>query len=163
MNCCSNRYKKALFSKRALWGLSDGYKQITLMDSNFLLRSAQICKKTGNFRTITQEEKREARQMASFFSFTFWATTICDIHFCIWKMSKFIFMESALWSILVCKVPEFCRWNLWDHNFVLFDSGNIYIKEIKKPDFTFSIKLRTKFVWYHGLWIKELAFRIKIW
>ena len=60
------------------------------------------------------------------------------------------FDDSPIWSILVCKIPEF---KLWDYNFVLFDSENIYIKEIKKPSFTFSIKLRAKFVWLHGpLW-----------
>ena len=26
------------------------------------------------------------------FWFTFWALSVCDIHFCIWKISKFVFM-----------------------------------------------------------------------
>ena len=33
----------------------------------------------------------EARQMAPFFSSTFSALTVCNIHLCIWKWSKFIF------------------------------------------------------------------------
>ena len=68
------------------------------------------------------------------------------------KLSKFIFMGSSFFlSILVCKIPEFWRCKLWDENFVSFDSGNIHIKESKKPGFTFSFELRTKFVWSHGL------------
>ena len=31
--------------------------------------------------------------------------TVCKIHFCIWKNSKFIFMWSQLWPILACKIP----------------------------------------------------------
>ena len=59
------------------------------------MRSAQICKKCTIFaslRPITQEGKKETRQMTPFFSSTFWALTSCDIHFCILKMSKFVFM-----------------------------------------------------------------------
>ena len=89
--------------------------------------------------------------MTPFFSSTFWALTVCDIHFYVWKMSKFIFMRSPLWSTLVCKIPEFWRWKLWDQNLVPLDSGNIHIKESKKPGFTFSVELRTKFVWPDSL------------
>ena len=78
-----------------------------------------------------------------FFLFTFWALTVCDIHFWIWKLSKFTFMGSRFWSILVCKIPEFWRWKLWDQNFVPFVSGNIHIKETKKTGFTFAIQLIT--------------------
>ena len=41
--------------------------------------------------------------MNQFFSFTFWALTVWDIHFCMLKLSKFIFIG----SILVCKIPNF--------------------------------------------------------
>ena len=41
--------------------------------------------------------------MTPFFSSNFWALTVCDIHFCIWKMSKFIFMAlppfGPFWSV----------------------------------------------------------------
>ena len=67
------------------------------------------------------------------------------------KIVKIHLHRVPLWSILVCKIPEFWRWKLWDQNFVSFNSGNIDIKESKKPNFNFSIKLRTKFVWCHGL------------
>ena len=126
-----------------------------------MLSSAQICKKCtifGNWRIITQEAKKETRQMTQFFSSTFWALTVCDIYFCIWKMSKFVFMGSPLWSILVCKIPEYWRWKLWDQNFVLFDWGNIHIKESKEPGFTFSIELRTKFIWSHGLIVIMMSY-----
>ena len=105
-----------------------------------MLRSAQICKNCtifGNLRTIIQEGKKETRQMTPFFSSTSWAVTVCDIHFCISKMSKFVFMGSPLWSILVCKIHEFWKWKLWDQNFVPFVSGKIHIKESKYQVFLF--------------------------
>ena len=71
------------------------------------------------------------------FSSTFSGPTVCDIHF--------VFEKSQNWSIL--------RWKLWDQNFVPFDSGNTHLKESKKPSFTFSVELQTKFVWSHGLFI----------
>ena len=84
-----------------------------MIDLDFLLKSAHICKKWNilcNLRTITQEKgKKEC---------TFWALPVCYIYFCIWKLSKFIFIGSPLWSILVCKIPKFWRWKLWDQNFV---------------------------------------------
>ena len=112
-----------------------------------LLRSAQICKKCtilGNLRTITHERKEEIRQMTPFFSSTFWALTFCEI-------AKIHFYRILLSSILVCKILEFCRCKLWDQNFVSFDSGNIRIKECKKPGFIFSFVLKTKFVWSYDL------------
>ena len=45
--------------------------------------------------------KKEIGQITPFFSSTFWAPTVCDIHFCIWKLPKFIFMGSSFrpfWS-----------------------------------------------------------------
>ena len=85
--------------------------------------------------------------MISFVSSTCWVLTVCDIHFSVWKWSKFNFVGSYLWFILICKISEFSRWKLWDQNFVPFPSGNIHIKESKKPSFTFSIELRTKLLW----------------
>ena len=103
------------------------------------------------FKGHNSGRKKEIRQMTPLFSSTFCFLTICDIHFCIWKFSKFIFMGWPFLSILVCKISEFWRWKLWDQNFLLFDSGNIHIKETKKPGLTFAIELRPKFVWSHGL------------
>ena len=82
--------------------------------------------------------------------FKAWALIVCDIHFCIQKLSKFSFVGVLLSSILVCKIPEFWRCKMWDQSFASFDSGNIHIKESKKPGFTFSFELRTKLVWSHG-------------
>ena len=59
------------FLSICLKGLSVGYIS-GLIDLDFLLGSAQICKKCtifGNLRTITQEKK--ARQMTSFFHILF--------------------------------------------------------------------------------------------
>ena len=75
---------------------------------------------------------------------------------CLWysflypKIVKIQFRGVLLSSILVCKISEFWRCKMWDQNFASFDSGNIHIKESKKPGFTFSFELRTKLVWSHG-------------
>ena len=84
------------------------------------------------------------------------------------KIVKINFHRSPLWSILVCKIPELWRWKLWDQNFVPFKSGNKQIKKSKKPGFTFSLELRTKFVWSHGLWKllakkKQKTFFLVLW
>ena len=39
--------------------------------------------------------------------FVYFFCSVCQIHFYIWKWSKFIFLWSPLWSILVCKIPQF--------------------------------------------------------
>ena len=136
VNCCSDPYKTYYFLKE--------HDEVFQMDINkllwqildILLRSAQICKKCtifGNLMTITREGKKETKQMNPFFSPTFWVLTICN---------NFVFekcQNSFSWGPLLGK------------NLVPFDSGNIHNKESKEPGFTFSIKLRTKFVWSHGL------------
>ena len=65
----------------------------------------QKCTFLDNLRT--REENMETRQITPIFSSTFSDLTVCNIHFWIWKYSKFIFMWSPLWSILVCKIPQF--------------------------------------------------------
>ena len=56
---------------------------------------------------------------------------------CLWysilylKIAKIIFHGVLLSSILVCTIPEFWSCKLWDQNFILFDWGNIHIKESK--------------------------------
>ena len=125
-----------------------------------MLRSTQFCKKCtilGNLRTITQDRDMKTRQMTPFFSSTFWAQTVSDIHICISECQN-SFSWNPLWSILVCEIPEICRWKLWKQNIVSFDSGNINIKESKKPGLTFSVELRTKFVWSHVLFVKKIVF-----
>ena len=56
------------------------------------------------FKDHNSGKKKETRQTTPFFSSTFWALTVCDIHFCISKLSKFIFMGSPLWTILEDKM-----------------------------------------------------------
>ena len=80
------------------------------MFSQFLVHYRRFVKKCtflDNLRTATQEGNMENRQINPFFSSTVSALTVCNIHFCIWKYSKFIFMWSPLCSILVCKIPQF--------------------------------------------------------
>ena len=57
-----------------------------------------------NLRTISQEENRDTRQMTQS---TFSALTGFKNHFWIWKYSKFVFMWSSFWSLLVCKILQF--------------------------------------------------------
>ena len=70
----------------------------------FLLRSAKNCKKC-TFQTIKYQKQNG--NMKIIFHVLFFTLTVCNIHFYIWKSSKFIFMWSSLWSILVCKIPYF--------------------------------------------------------
>ena len=71
------------------------------------------------------------------------------------RIVKIHFPGSPIWFILVSKILEFRRWKLWDKNFVPFHSGNIHVRESKKPGFTFSIELKAKFVWSHGLLLPD--------
>ena len=76
----------------------------------FLAEISSNCKKCtflGHLRTITQKGNMKTRKMTLVFSSTFSNLTVCDIHFWIWKCSKFIFMWFSLWFILVCKIPQF--------------------------------------------------------
>ena len=59
------------------------------------------------FEQFTQEGNMKTRQMTPFLSSTFSTGTVCNIHFCVWKQSKFIFIWSPLSSILVCKISQF--------------------------------------------------------
>ena len=64
-----------------------------------------------------------------------------------WKLSKFICMMSffgLFWS------PKYLRSEILKHT-IQFRKHKHHIKESKTPSFTFSINLRTKFVWPHGL------------
>ena len=78
---------------------------------DFLVRSAQNIKKCtflDNLRTITHEGNMETRlDKCPIFFIYFSSLTVFNIQFRIWKYSKFIFMWSSPWSILVCKIPQF--------------------------------------------------------
>ena len=65
-----------------------------------------------NLSTITQEGCMETRQMTSFF-FIYFFQSVCNNHFWIWKCSKFIFMWSRCWSILICKIPQCSAKSYW--------------------------------------------------
>ena len=87
---------------------------------------------------------------------------------CLWYL--FLYLKNVkihihvvlLWSILVCKIPECWGRKLWHQSFVPFDSENIRIKESEKPGFTFSVELRNKFVWTHGLkWSGDGSLKVK--
>ena len=136
VNCCSAPIKQ--------YFLKD-YSEVFLMNLNKLLRLRSLAEVSAILQKM-----RYFGQIKDHLT-TFRALIACDIHFCIWELSKFIFVGSPIWFILVSKILEFWRWKLWDKNFVPFHSGNIHIRESKKTGFTFSIELKAKFVWTHGL------------
>ena len=108
-----------------------------------MLRSAKICKKCtifGDLRTITQGRKKETRQMTLFF----------DIFF---EILLFVILYLYLKNVKIRYhgVPSLVHSGLKYLHFW----GNIYIKESKEPVSTFSIELRTKFVWSHGNWFQD--------
>ena len=88
--------------------------------------------------------------MTPFSSSTFWVLFVIFIFVFEKYQNSFSLGRTfgPFWSV---KYLSFWRWNLWDQNFVPLDSGNIHIKESKEPGFTFSIELRTKFVWSHDV------------
>ena len=65
--------------------------QIASTDVDFMLRSAQNCKKytfLDNLQTITQEGNMETRQMTPFFLATFSTLNVCNIHFFLFENSQ---------------------------------------------------------------------------
>ena len=75
-----DRNKLLKYILRSCWG-----------QHNFTKKSIIL----GNLRPITRERKKEIRQITLIVSSTFWVLTVCDIHFYIWKLPKFIFMGSS--------------------------------------------------------------------
>ena len=85
-----------LFSKLITRPFRCIYVNCFNIDLDFLLKSAQNHKKRiflDDLLTITWEGNMETKQMARFLS-KFSALTVFNIHFWIWKYSKFIFVWS---------------------------------------------------------------------
>ena len=105
----SDPYKKYYFLKE--------HDEVLQMDRNEFFNifrlfaeistNLQKCTILGNLRTRTQEKKMEIRQMTQFFSSTFSALIVCDIHFCIWKLPKFNFMGSSFHPFWYAKYLNF--------------------------------------------------------
>ena len=118
--------------------------QIALIDLDFLLRSAQICKKCTifwQFKDHYSGKRKGNLANDAIFSYTFWALTVRDIIFLFKKCQNLLFwgtLFGPFWSVKYL--------NFWE---------NMYIKESKEPVSTFSIELRTKFVWSHGNWFQD--------
>ena len=91
--------------------------------------------------------------MTPFFSSLF--STVCNIDFWIWKCSKFIFMWSPVWSILVCKIPQFlAKCYRFGRLIILF--WKVDTLRLLKLFTMFCPHARTKypFFWYCGyLWM----------
>ena len=71
------------------------------------------------------------------FSSTFWALTVCDIQFCIWKLPKFIFMGSS-----------FCPF--WSVKYLNFGSVSCEIRILSRSiQETYTLrKLKTRFYFF---------------
>ena len=71
------------------------------------------------------------------FSSTFWALTVCDIQFCIWKLPKFIFMG-----------PSFCPF--WPVKYLNFGSVSCEIRILSRSiQETYTLrKLKTRFYFF---------------
>ena len=130
VNGCSDSYKTYCFLKEL--------DEVFQMDINKLLRFRFLAEININLqkihycwqsiKTITQDGKKE--------------TYCCPVWYLFLHLKNV--NGSHFWSFLVCNIPWFWRWKLWDQTFVSFNSGNIHIKESKKLGFTFSLELRTK-------------------
>ena len=136
VNCCADPIKHTTFWK-------------SMMRS--FRRWSQICKKCtilGNLRTITHEKKRKLDKWPHFSS-TFWVLTVWEIHFCIWKCQNSFSWSSPFVPFRSEKYRNFggisCEIRILTRL-----TQETHIKESKKPGF--SIELRTKFVWSHGLY-----------
>ena len=109
------------------------------------------CTIFGNLRTITQEGKKETRQMTPFLFFlsTFWA--VCDNHFFVFENCQNSFswgpplVHAALQNTWILKLKA------WDQNFVPFSSIHIQV-------LLFLSVLKTTFVWSHGLQVWNLCY-----
>ena len=81
-----------------------------LTDFGFLLRSGQNCRKYtffGNLWTITQEKNMEKLDKWSHFCICFFRSNCLQHSFLYLKTAKIYFHVVPLWSILVCKIPQF--------------------------------------------------------
>ena len=104
----------------------------------------------GNLRTITQKRKMEARQKTSFFSSTFRALWYWFLYL---KNAKILFHGDPFgpfWSAKYLKVgAKSCEIKILSP--LIQETYTLH--KVKKPSFTFSIKLRIIFVWSHGLYL----------
>ena len=101
MNGGSDHYKTS--SEKVWWELSDAYIEIAVTDFGSQLSQHKIPKKCTfldySRRTITQEGNME--KWSHFFIYVLRSN--CNIHFCIWKKSKFIYVWCSsfgpFWSV----------------------------------------------------------------
>ena len=109
----SERVSHSIINNVIFWKyVTRPFRRIYVNCSNRLIFLAVVNTKSqtmhfflDKLRTMIQEGNMETRQMIPFFSSTFSVLNACNIHFRIWKYSKFIFI--FLLSILVCKIPTF--------------------------------------------------------
>ena len=149
MNCCSDPYKNTVFWKSMM--RSFRWIEINCFSRfRFLAEVSTNLQKMhyfGQFKDHNSGRKKEIRQMTLFF--IYFLSSVCDIHFCIWKLSKFIFMGSSLclfWSAKYLNLAgASCEiWNLPHSN-----QETYTLKKVKNQVLLFLLK--TKFVWSLGL------------
>ena len=121
-----------------------------------MLKSVQICKKCtilGNLRTITQEGKKETRQMTPFLFFlsTFWA--VCDNHFFVFENCQ----NSFSWGPPLVHAALQNTWIL-------------KLKAVRSEFYSFQFNTHTGFTFSFGIenhiclisWSSSLKFMLRI-
>ena len=84
--------------------------------------------------------------MTPIFSSTFWALTVCDIYFCIWKLLKFIF-----------KGFSFCAF--WSAKYLNFGDVSCEIKTFSRSiQETYTLmKVKKQFLFFPSSWEPNLS------
>ena len=104
--------------------------------------------------------------MTPFFWSTFWALTVCDIYFCIWKLPKSIFMRSSFCPFWSAKYLNFgdasCEIRILSH----LIQETYTLKKLKNRNyFFFRVEKQiclipwSTFVWSRMLFCIELKLR----
>ena len=117
-----------------------------------MLRSAQICKKMhyfGQFKGHNSGRKKvNYKKWPHFFIYVL--SSVCDIHFCIWKcQNSFSWGPSfgIFWSAKYLKFgDESCEIRILSCSI----HETYTLRKVKKQ-VLLSVELRIKFVWSHGL------------
>ena len=126
--------------------------QIALTDLDFLLRSAQNCKKCpflDNLQTITQEGNMETRQMTPFFSSTFYALFVTFIFIFGNSQNSFTFGPpfGPFWSVKYLNFGQKLPIRTTHHTFL----ESRHPEVTKNPYYVLSPKWSQKKVSAHGL------------
>ena len=122
-----------------------------------MLRSAQNCKKCNfldNLRTITQEGNMETRRLTPFLLSSFSVLTVCNIYFVFENSQNSFSCCPPLWSMLVCKIPQFLAKNYRFRQLIILFLGTRMLEsrhpEATKIHITFCSPTGAKYPFFLG-------------